>query len=180
MECSIKMKPALVVIDVQNVWPEMSEGLKKSVTEHLGNMTCAISIFRRAGAPIIFTYQTCPEKGIAPGNTGFELFPNITIKAEDSKVLKTHQNAFNKTELEQIIKEKGCNAVILVGLSALHCVLSTYLGAYDRDLYPYIVRGAIAGPDEESIKTAEKLCDTLSLRAISQILGQDPREISMG
>ncbi|NLB75294.1 MAG: hypothetical protein GX799_02335, partial [Crenarchaeota archaeon] len=47
-------------------------------------------------------------------------------------------------------------------------------------LYPYIVRGAIAGPDEESIKIADKLCDTLSLRAISQILGQDPRGIGMG
>jgi nicotinamidase-related amidase len=92
------MKPALVVIDVQNVWSEMSEGLKKSVTEHLGNMTRAISIFRNAGAPIIFTYQTCPEKGIAPGNAAFELFPNIDIKDEDRKILKTHQNAFNKTD----------------------------------------------------------------------------------
>ena len=174
------MKPALLVIDIQNAWPEMSDGLKKSVTEHIPNMLRAISIFRKAGAPIIFTYQTCPEKGIAPGNTAFELFPNIDVKDEDRKVLKTHQNAFNKTELEQIIKEKGCNAVIIIGLSALHCVLSTYQGAYDHYLYPYIVRGAIAGPDEESIKIADKLCDTLSLRAISQILGQDPRGIGMG
>jgi nicotinamidase-related amidase len=79
-----------------------------------------------------------------------------------------------------MVKENGCDTVIIIGLSALHCVLSTYLGAYDRDLFPYIVRGAIAGPDEESIKTAEKLCDTLSLRAISQILGQNPRDMGMG
>jgi nicotinamidase-related amidase len=174
------MKPVLLVIDIQTVWPEMSDGLKKSVTEHIANMTRAISIFRKAGAPIIFTYQTCPEKGITPGNTAFGLFPNIDIKDEDRKVLKTHQNAFNKTELEQMVKENGCDTVIIIGLSALHCVLSTYLGAYDRDLFPYIVRGAIAGPDEESIKTAEKLCDTLSLRAISQILGQNPRDMGMG
>jgi nicotinamidase-related amidase len=173
------MKPALLVIDPQNVWLDLSEGLKKSVNEHIGNITQAILIFRKAGAPIIFTYQSCPERAIVPGTKGFELFPSIDIQEGDGKIIKTHQNAFNKTELERLVKEKGCDAVIIVGLSALHCILSTYLGAYDHDLYPYVARGAVAGPDEESIKTAEKLCDTLSLRAISQILGQDPRMNAM-
>lgn len=173
------MKPALLVIDLQNGWPNLSETLKTSVDEHISNMRKAISIFRRAGAPIIFTYQSCEAKGVVSGTTEFELFLNIDVNATDGKVVKTYQNAFNKTELEQMLRDKQCDTVILVGLSAMHCVLSTYFGAYDKDLSPYLARGAVAGKDEESVQLAEKICDTLSLRAISQILGQDPKAIVM-
>lgn len=168
------------MVDVQTGWLEMSEGLKESVGKHIGHMRGFVSLFRKAGAPIIFTYHSFPEKGIAQGSKEFDLFSNFTPEAQDGKVVKTRQNAFNNTELERLVREKGCDTVILIGLSALHCVLSTYYGAYDKDLQPYLGRGAVAGPDEESIQIAEKICDTLSLRAVSQILDQDPRLTSMG
>jgi nicotinamidase-related amidase len=174
------MKPVLLVIDAQNGWLKLSKGLKKSVDEHLGNMNRAVSIFRRAGAPIIFTYHSCDAKGIVPKSREFELFPSIDVQATDKKVVKCHQNAFNKTELEQVVRDSGCDAVIIVGLSALHCVLATYFGAYDRDIAPYLVRGAVAGKDEESVQIVEKICDTLSLRAVSQILEQDPNVLFFG
>ncbi len=174
------MKPVLIVIDAQNGWLGMSEGLKRSVDEHIDSMREAISIFRRAGAPIIFTYHSYNEKGFVPGTKEFELFPGIDVKPTDGMVVKTYMNAFNKTELDNLVRDRGCDTVILVGLSAMHCVLASYLGAYDRDLVPYLIRGAVAGPDEESVQNAERLCDTLSLRAISQILGQDHRTVKMG
>ena len=173
------MKPALIVIDPQNGWLELSESLKRSVNQHIDTMSKAISIFRGAKAPIIFTYHSFPENGITPGNKGFEFFPTIDAKSTDAKVVKTHQNAFNQTELEKMVRDKQCDTVILVGLSALHCVLATYFGAYDRDFNPYLVRGAVAGKDEESVQIVEKICDTLSLRAISQILEQDPNLLLM-
>jgi nicotinamidase-related amidase len=174
------IKPALLVIDAQNGWLELSAGLKKSVNEHVINMSNAISIFRMAGAPIIFTYHAYEDRGIVAGTQAFELFPTVEAKTNDGVVVKTHQNAFNKTELESLIRDKGCDTVILVGLSALHCVLATYFGAYDHNLAPYLARGAVAAPDEESVQIAEKICDTLSLRAIAQILNQDPKIMRMG
>lgn len=174
------MKPALVVVDVQNGWLELSEGLKKSVGEHLGHMQGFVSVFRKAQAPIIFTCHSFPEKGISQGSKEFDFFPNLTPESGDGKVVKTRQNAFNNTDLERLVREKGCDTVIIIGLSALHCVLSTYYGAYDKDLQPYLGRSAVAGPDDESVQAAEKICDTLSLRAVSQILNQDPKIVSMG
>jgi nicotinamidase-related amidase len=108
------------------------------------------------------------------------VFPGIEVKSTDEKVVKTYQNSFNKTNLDSVIREKGCDAVIIIGLSAMHCVLSTYLGAYDHDIYPYLLRGAVAAPDEESVELVEKLCDTLSLKAVAQILEQDPKTVMMG
>lgn len=158
---------------------EICDGLKQSIAKRIATINRAILIFRRAGAPIIFTYHLYPEGGIAPGAKGFELIPELDVKDEDIKVVKKHQNAFYKSELGKAIREKGCDTIIIAGLSALNCVLSTYLAAYDEGFIPYLVRGGVAGPDEESVQIAEKICDTLSLQAISQILGLNPREIPL-
>jgi nicotinamidase-related amidase len=167
------MRPALLAIDVQNGWVDISDGLRRSLDGHIGRMAEAISIFRRLGAPIIFTYQAYPEKGLVPGSEAFDLCPGIKAKETDSRVVKTNMNAFHGTELERILKERNCDTVIILGLSALHCVLATYFGAYDRGFSPYLVRDGVAGPNEESVQISEKICDTLSLKAITQILGGD-------
>lgn len=167
------MRPGLLVIDAQNGWLEMSEGLKLSVQKTIPHIVEAIQVFRRAGAPILFTYHLYKEKGLYPGSKDFNLFPEIEIMPEDKWIIKTYQNAFNKTELGSLLKEQGCDTVVLAGLSAMNCVLTTYYGAYDVDLSPYLLRGAVAGPDQTSIDLVEKICDTLSIRAVNQILGGD-------
>ncbi|AGB01953.1 isochorismatase family cysteine hydrolase [Methanoregula formicica] len=164
------MNAALIAIDLQNGWLEMSPGLKRSVEEKLSTMCATIKVFRKAGAPVIFTYHNYRKEGITPGNRQFDLFPEVEVRESDLKVVKTYQNAFNKTNLAFLLKERGCDTVVMIGLSATNCVLSTYLAAYDHDLIPYLVRGAIAGQDETSVITAERLCDTLSVRAVSQLI----------
>ena len=165
-----EMKPALLVVDVQNGWMNMSQGLRASVDRHMGAMNDAITIFRKRGAPIVLSHHSYDEKGMVAGTPAFEYLPEVRIESTDTMVIKRYMNAFNKTDLEAILREKGCDTVIIAGLSALHCVLSTYLGAYDRDLTPYLVRNGVAGPDEDSVSTVERICDTLSLRAITQML----------
>lgn len=167
------MKAALVTIDAQKGWLEVSNGLKRSMEERLGLMREAVSIFRNAGAPIIFTYHVCPSLGLEPGGDGFELCPGLVAEGADGKVVKERMNAFNRTELEQMVRNRGCDTVVLMGLSATSCVLATYYGAYDKDLSPYLVRGAVAGSTEESVQMVEKICDTLSLKALSQMLGNE-------
>jgi len=173
------MSVALIVIDLQTGWLGMSPGLKRSVEEKLSRMCETIKIFRKAGAPVIFTYHNYIEGDITPGNRKFDIFPEVEVLESDLKVVKTYQNAFNKTNLAVLLKEHGCDTVVMIGLSATNCVLSTYLGAYDHDLVPYLVKGAVAGQDDTSVITAERLCDTLSVRAVSQLLGQDWKTIKM-
>lgn len=173
------MKVALIVIDLQNGWLEMSPGLKRSVEDKIGRMCQTIRIFREAGAPVFFTYHHYAEGGITPGTSQFDLFPEVEIADSDLKVVKNYQNAFNKTNLSSLLKEHGCDTVMMIGLSATNCVLSTYLAAYDHDLVPYLVRGAVAGQDEASVNAAESLCDTLSVRAVSQMICQDWKNLRM-
>lgn len=174
-----QMKAALIAIDMQNGWLEMSPGLKISVAEKVSRMCQTVRIFREAGAPVIFTYHQYTEAGITPGTHQFDIFPELEIGESDLKVVKTYQNAFNKTNLSSILKERGCDTVMMIGLSATNCVLSTYLAAYDHDLIPYLVRGAVAGQDDAAVSVAESLCDTLSVRAVSQMICQDWKNLKM-
>jgi nicotinamidase-related amidase len=64
----------------------------------------------------------------------------------------------------------GCDTVILAGLSAMGCVMATYVGAMDQDLHPYLLRDGVAGSSEDLVRLAQEIFDTLSLDALDQIL----------
>lgn len=55
---------------------------------------------------------------------------------------------------------------MIVGLSASGCVLATYFSAPDRDIRPYLLKGGVTSANEEHVRFAEDICDTLSLQAL--------------
>jgi nicotinamidase-related amidase len=164
------MRPALLVIDVQNEWLDQSKGLMTSVEARAEEINEAIAIFRTKGLPIFVIYHTDKGSGPAPGTQAFEFHPSIKIEPTDVRVVKNYPNAFNKTNLEHMLREAGCDTVLLTGLSATGCVLATYMGAIDRDLSPYLVRDAVAASREDLVRFVEEICDGLSLRAIRQLI----------
>jgi nicotinamidase-related amidase len=164
------MRPALLVIDVQNAWLDQSEGLRKSIEVRAQEINEAIAAFRKKGLPIFILYHTDKAAGPEPGTEAFEFHSSIKIRPTDVKVVKNYPNAFNKTELEGLLRKEGCDTVLLAGLSATGCVLATYMGAKDRDITPYLVRDAVAGPREDLVRFVEEICDGLSVQAIRQFL----------
>jgi nicotinamidase-related amidase len=166
-----KVKPALLVVDIQNAWLDMDAGLKESMMARIPVVNEAIGVFRGKGLPIIRIYHVDPATGPKPGTPAFEFDPDVRIEPSDELIVKNYPNAFNKTELEEVLRRSGCDTVILAGLSGSGCVLATYLGAVDRDIPAYLVKNAVAAPKEEHVRFAEEVCDTLSLKALRQFLG---------
>ncbi len=164
------MKPALLVIDIQRAWLETSEGLRQSLERRLGTINAAIALFRERGMPLIVVYHTDPKDGVVPDTDGFEFHQDVKIEVTDLMLVKPYPNAFNKTELQEILAMDGCDTVILAGLSAMGCVMATYVGAMDRDLHPYLLRDGVAGGSEDLVRLAQEIFDTLSLDALDQIL----------
>lgn len=163
-----KMKPALVVIDVQNAWlPYMDEKDKKIGLEHIN---WAIKLFRDNGFPIIRVYHTDPEQGPAPGTEGFEFPKTVAVNDDDPKIVKNYGNAFKKTELDKVLREKGVNTVFLVGLSAVGCVLATYHGAADLDYRVFMVKHALISHDATLTKNIYDICTNISPAALKLLL----------
>lgn len=162
------IKPALLVIDIQNAFlPMMSEKDKETA---MNNINAYISLFRSQGFPIIRIYHSSEEYGVVDGTEAFEFPASVVIKPEDAKVIKTYPDGFNKTDLDKVLREKGCNTVFLCGLSAVGCVLATYIGANNHDYKAFLVKDALISHNPDYTNSIEEIFDALSYEVISLII----------
>jgi len=134
-------KPALLVIDIQNVYLPMMD--QKEVAPAMEAINTLIDAFRKNNYPIIRVYHHEIGQEPAPGTEQFEFPQTVNIKDEDPKVIKNHPSAFQMTELDSILKAKGVNTLYLGGLSATGCVLATYFSALERDYDVFMVKEAV-------------------------------------
>lgn len=160
------MKPALFVQDIQNGWlydPDSNQDLRRSVEKRLDLINEAIAWFRSKRLPIIVGYTEDREAGLLPGTTSFEVPNSVLIHETDPRVTKRHSNAFANPKLGKLLRKEGCDAIVIVGLSASGCVLATFFGAFDSDIRPYLLKGGVASHNEEHVRFAEEICDTVTM-----------------
>jgi nicotinamidase-related amidase len=163
-----KMKPALVVMDVQNAYlPYMDEKDKKVGMDMINHV---IALFRDNGFPVIRVYHTEPGEGPAPGTEAFEFPKTVAIRDDDPKIVKNYGNAFKKTDLDKVLREKGVNTVFLVGLSAVGCVLATYQGGDDLDYNVFMVKHGLISHDATLTKSVYDICSTISYGPLKLLL----------
>lgn len=163
-----KMKPALIVIDIQNEYlPFMTDQGKTLAMELING---SIYRFHEKGFPVIRVYHTDPAGGPKPGTEPLEYPKSVIIRPDDPQVIKNYPDALKKTDLEKIVREKGCNTFFLCGLSATGCVVATYFGADDRDFDVFMISHALIGPDAELTKAVEQICETVGYSAMRLML----------
>ena len=167
-QTKVQIKPALLIIDIQNVYLSMVPEREKEVAMYYINGL--IELFRSNGYPIIRIYHLDKESGPKPDSEQFEYPTSVLIKDEDAKVIKTYGNGFNKTDLDKIIKEQGSNTLFLCGLSAVGCVLATWIGAQDHDYKAFMVKNAIMSHDSDYTKNVEDMFDAVGYDIVQLIL----------
>jgi len=169
---SKRMKPALLVIDIQNEYlPLMDE---KDKGKGMNMINAAIRMFRAHGFPIIRVYHTNPGYGPEPGTEDFEFPESVKIEPDDPKIVKNFPNAFKKTELDNMLREQGVNTVFLCGLSAVGCVLATYFGALDLDYNAFMLKDHLISHDSYYTDSVEEIFDALGYKALIVMLANAP------
>ncbi len=164
----VKAKPALLVIDTQNAFlPHMDS---KDVNRATDVINHVIHLFRANGFPVVRVYHTTPGEGPEPGTEPFEFPDTLAIKGDDPKVVKNYTNAFKKTELDALLRERGVNTVFLTGLSAVACVLATYHGALDNDYKAFMVKDGLISHDTTLTRHVEEITSTIDYRALQLLL----------
>ncbi len=167
-EKSKRMKPALIVIDLQNGYLQMMDKSNKETA--LEYINYYIGLFKKNGYPVINVYHHSKETGPHPGSSEFEFDKSISISADDPKVIKTYGDSFNKTELDKILKGMGVNTVFLCGLSATGCVLATYIGAANYDYRPFLLKDALLSPNNTQTKYIEEILGAVSYEVVNVFL----------
>jgi len=164
------MKPALLVIDVQNEFFNTSQTCSNSLRSAIQCINAAIDLFRKKNLQIIAIQHKSEQENLVPGKPGFDILESVKLAPQDTRIVKTYGNSFNKTGLAEKLKEQGVDTVIVTGFCAEFCVLATYEGAQDLDITPIILKGAIASDNAEHIKFVEEITDTISYGALKTML----------
>ena len=174
-----KIKPALLVIDVQNRYMQTIPPRDKELSVFFINLL--IGLFRKHNFPVIRIYHQDLEDGSIPGTEEFEYPKEILIKPEDTQVIKSYSDGFNKTVLNDILKDKGSNTLFLCGLSAVGCVLATRTGANNNDYKSFIVKDAIMSHNSEYTKNVEEMFGAVSYDVVSLIVEncQDRQKVEL-
>jgi len=159
-----ELKPALLVIDVQNVYVPMMDQSDKELAFQMING--AIWIFDKFELPIIRVYHQSEEWGPAEDSEEFKFAPEINVKDDYPMIIKHYGNSFTKTDLDKILKGKGINTVFLCGLSATGCVLASYIGANDHDYKAFMVKDALLSPNAEHTDVIETIMSTVDLETM--------------
>jgi nicotinamidase-related amidase len=162
------LKPALLIIDVQNRFLPMIPQSEKELAFFFINLL--IEFFRKHNRPIYRIYHQNKDSGPQPNTEEFEYPKTIKIKSKDIQIIKTYSDSFNKTNLDKVLKTEGINTLFLCGLSAVGCVLATKNGAQNHDYKAFIVKDAIMSHKSDYTKNVETMFDAISIDAIKLIL----------
>lgn len=163
------MKPALLVIDMQNEFfdSKQARGPLESVVEYIN---AAIDLFRKKNLPIIVIQHKTEEQNLVPGRSGFDVHKSIKLKPQDVRITKTYSNSFTKTGLAEKLRDLDVDTLIVTGFCAEYCVLSTYRGAQDFDFTPIILKSSIASENADHIRFVEEITETISYGALKTLL----------
>ena len=164
------MKPALLIIDVQNAFFSLNQACSDSLKSAIEYISAAVELFRKKKLPMIVIQHKAKAEDLVPGKKGFDVPESIKLAPEDIRIVKTYGNSFAKTGLAEKLGELQVVTVIVTGFCAQYCVLSMYRGAQALDFTPIILKGSLASDNSENIRFVEEISEIISYGALKKML----------
>ena len=171
-------KMAMIVIDPQRKfslpvadWKERMEPAVEAINEYA-------RIFRKYGAPVIFVGFVGPSHCGYEGDDGDEWLQGLEVEDSDIIVRKEHMNCFKETDLVDILSKNGIDCVLFAGMLTEFCVITTYYGAGERGICPYLGKDATIPYNQEGNKAAEVICSVVEADTLRKYLsGEQPEPV---
>lgn len=122
---------ALLVIDLQNDYFPGGKFPLWNVDGVLANVERAIAAARAKGVPVVLVQHVAdPARGIAPffnkGSGGEDIHPRVLAAAPDAPVVvKGFADSFERTNLEQVLSDRGVTELLVCGMMTQNCVTHT-------------------------------------------------------
>ena len=149
----VAAKAVLLIVDVQQGFDEPSWGHRNNpeMEERIVELLAAW----RATERLTIHAKHCstdPSSTLRPGQSGNEFKPRLAPRSGEPVIEKRVHSCFIGTPLESILREHGCDGLVIVGLTTNHCVSTTARMAADLGFPTWVVADATAtfdriGPD---------------------------------
>jgi nicotinamidase-related amidase len=146
------MSRALVIVDIQNdyfpggahplVGPEAAAAAARKV----------LDASRDRGEAVVHVqhvWDAADASFMRPGTEGVEIHESVAPHEGEPVVQKAHPNAFLDTTLEQELRSRGIDQLVVCGMMTSMCVDATVRAAVDLGFETTVVHDACAAPDLE-------------------------------
>ena len=135
---TLKDRPntALVVVDVQN--QVVAEAYDRDAV--VANIATLVDKARDAGVDVVWVQHS--GENLPIGSDEWQYVPELTRQGSEALVAKTYADAFEDTDLEAVLAERGIGRIILSGAQTDECIRSTLHGAIARGYDAILVEDA--------------------------------------
>ncbi len=128
------MKPALVIIDIQNdYFPGGKMELEGSAEASL-QAAKLLDAFRAKGLPVVHIQHVSNRPGATfflPGTGGVNIHASVAPRSGETVLQKNFPNSFRGTPLLEHLKGLGVDHLVICGMMTHMCVDATTRAAFD-------------------------------------------------
>jgi nicotinamidase-related amidase len=163
-------KIALVVVDVQRKFTGGSIS-EKGNTDQINKINKAVTMFHENNRPVIFIHYDGPcECSLYEKEDGDEYLHGIIPDPHNIIVHKKRMNSFVETKLAEVVKQCGCDSILLTGMVTQYCVMGTYYGAFEYGISPYLLIGGTIATEDKFDEAAYVICKTFTIGELEENL----------
>jgi nicotinamidase-related amidase len=118
-------RSALLVIDIQDSFKATPRWERRSSPKFEESVDRLIQSYRAAGLPVIFFLHTDSDEGFATDSPYFKLMDFLVRRDDEPLLLKNTRNAFTSTNLQELLRERGVERLVITGISTEQCCETT-------------------------------------------------------
>jgi nicotinamidase-related amidase len=135
---------ALLVVDVQN--DVVANGYRRD--DVIANIASLVDRARAGQVPVIWVQHS--DDHLAEGSEGWRYVPELGRGEAEPLVHKQHGDAFEDTDLESELAERGVGRLVVAGAQTDACIRATLHGAFTRGYDTLLVADAHTTDDFSS------------------------------
>jgi len=144
------VKRALIVVDIQkDYFPGGAHPLERP-EQAAQQARLLLDAFRTSGEPVVHLQHVwdAPDAPfMRPGTEGVEIHPLVAPLEGEPVLRKAHPNGFLETELEEALRGRRVDAVVVCGMMTSMCVDATVRAAVDLGFSASVAHDACATCD---------------------------------
>ena len=191
VDAGIGATPALVVVDVVKGFTDPACPLGSEAEEVVAANVALMDAFHEAGLPVVLTtviYHSDDQASVfrarvpalnllTPDSKWVQFDPRLPIQVTDLQLEKRHASSFHGTDLDDWLKSRNVDSLVVTGLTTSGCVRATAVDGLQNNYKVLVPREACGDRDPEAHEANlydmnAKYADVVSLATVMNLLSR--------